>query len=54
MKVFACTAPYGIGGLGQILSQIVEDARLRGDLHKYYTTQPKSGDTIGELISFRV
>jgi len=51
VKVFACTAPYGIGGLGQILSQIVEDARLRGDLHKYYTTQPKSGDTIGELIN---
>lgn len=51
MRIIACTAPYGIGGLGQILSQLVEDARLRGDIHKYYTTQPKSGDTTGELIN---
>ena len=44
---------YGtvIGGLGQILYQLVEDTMLRGDLHKYYTTQPKSGDTAGELIN---
>ena len=51
MRIIACTAPYSIGGLGQILYQLVEDARLRGDLHKYYTTQPKSGDTAGELIN---
>ncbi len=53
MRVIACTAPYGIGGLGQILSHLVEDARLRGELHKYYSTMPKTEDAVGESVSIK-
>jgi len=50
MKVIACTAPYGKGGLGQHLAQIVDDERAAGNLAHYFAASPKSGDDKGSVV----
>ena len=36
-RTFACIAPYGSGGLGQHVAQLVEAARAAGHLARYYS-----------------
>lgn len=50
MKTFACHAPYGSGGLGRHLAELVEDARVDGSLAAYYTPLPKDGDDAGRAV----
>ncbi|MDX1546901.1 MAG: hypothetical protein R3247_07935, partial [Rhodothermales bacterium] len=50
MKTIACNAPYGRGGLGQHLRQVVEDARAKGLLRTYYAHTAKPGDAAGTVI----
>lgn len=49
-KTIACSAPYGGGGLGQHLAQVVEEARQSGRLHHYYAYSIKSGDAAGSAV----
>lgn len=51
MKVVSCAAPYGVGGLGQHLAHVVEEARATGLLGRYYSPAPKDGDTAGETVA---
>lgn len=50
MKTIACNAPYGSGGLGRHLEEIVEDARTQGSLTQYYTTAAQQSDSLGRTI----
>jgi glycosyltransferase involved in cell wall biosynthesis len=50
VRTFACRAPYGSGGLGQHLAELVEDARAIGALEGYYTTGPRNDDAAGRSI----
>src|SRR6056297_1826820 len=51
MSVFACSSPYGEGGIGQHFAQLVEEARAAGELDRYYAKRPKSDDEVGHAIS---
>jgi glycosyltransferase involved in cell wall biosynthesis len=51
VKTISCNAPYGNGGLGRHLEELVEDARTAGTLAKYYTTRPKAGDPAGVPVN---
>ncbi len=54
MKRIACNAPYGQGGMGQHLAQVVEDTRVAGEAMTYYAYALKPGDeAIGEVVSIR-
>jgi len=53
LKTIACSAPYGSGGLGQHLAQVVEDARSDGTLGRYFTSSIKRGDSAGRQVSQR-
>ena len=54
MKTIACNAPYGQGGMGRHLAQVVEEARAEGVLKTYYAYAVKPGDEAhGEVISRR-
>lgn len=44
MRVLACKTPYGVGGLGQHFSQLVEESRQDGVLKCYYARTIKPGD----------
>jgi glycosyltransferase involved in cell wall biosynthesis len=50
MKTFSCRAPYGAGGLGRHLSELVEDARRCGELAAYYTSKPRPDDRAGRQV----
>jgi glycosyltransferase involved in cell wall biosynthesis len=50
MKTFACRASYGSGGLGRHLAELVEDARDRGELAAYYTSEPRAYDPAGRPV----
>lgn len=54
MKTFSCRAPYGSGGLGRHLAELVEDARESGTLAAYYTAEPRAGDAAGKRVSERL
>lgn len=54
MKTIACSAPYGIGGLGRHLAQLVEDLRSENALAAYYSPEPAPGDDAGVAISSRL
>lgn len=47
MRVLACNAPYGQGGLGQHFAQLVEQSRTRGLLDRYYAPGLKPEDQAG-------
>jgi glycosyltransferase involved in cell wall biosynthesis len=51
MKTIACSAPYGCGGLGQHLAEIVESARQEGKLTRYYARLAQSQDPAGCSIA---
>jgi glycosyltransferase involved in cell wall biosynthesis len=51
VKIVSCGAPYGVGGLGQHLAAVVEEARSVGELQRYYSGRPKPGDEAGEVVS---
>src|SRR5688572_8943299 len=48
--VVACAAPYGVGGLGQHLAEIVEEARRRGEEVRYFATSIKKEDPLGRVL----
>jgi glycosyltransferase involved in cell wall biosynthesis len=54
METVSCNAPYGSGGLGRHLAEVVEDARAKGILERYYTTIIQSGDFAGCTISLPI
>ena len=49
-KTIACSAPYGGGGLGQHLAQVVEEARQREALQHYFAFAIKPGDAVGTAL----
>jgi glycosyltransferase involved in cell wall biosynthesis len=49
----SCSAPYGEGGLGQILSQVVEEYRRRDELARYFAGRVPRGDMMGVEVSPR-
>lgn len=51
MKTVSCGAPYGVGGLGQHLGQVVGEARQSNNLSQYYASAASPGDDAGEQIS---
>src|SRR5690554_7526123 len=51
MRVFACSSPYGEGGIGQHFAQLVEEARVTGELDRYYAKRPRSDDEVGYAVS---
>jgi glycosyltransferase involved in cell wall biosynthesis len=51
METIACSAPYGTGGLGRFLAQMVEDARARDVLAFYYSSSVKPDDSEGREIN---
>ncbi|MFB8791486.1 MAG: glycosyltransferase family 4 protein [Potamolinea sp.] len=51
MNTTSCNAPYGSGGLGRHLAEVVEVARTKGLLERYYTTAPQQGDSAGRRVS---
>jgi glycosyltransferase involved in cell wall biosynthesis len=50
VKTFSCRAGYGAGGLGRHLAELVENARGRGELAAYYTSEPQPGDPAGRQV----
>ena len=54
MKTIACDTPYGRGGLGQHLAQVIEEARADGLLQRYFAYSVKPGDEgTGQVVSNR-
>lgn len=52
-QVLSCPAPYGSGGLGRHLTEIVEDMRANGSLVRYFCTSPRAEDLpsgVGQAI----
>lgn len=47
-RTLACNAPYGSGGLGRHLAELVEYWRDRHDLCRYYTTVVPAEDPAGQ------
>jgi len=43
--------PYGLGGLGQHLAQVVEEARAEGTLSHYYSPAPLPADPLGRRVA---
>ncbi len=48
--ILSCPAPYGAGGLGGHLAQIVEEVRAAGDLAAYFAVAVKPGDPVRHEI----
>jgi glycosyltransferase involved in cell wall biosynthesis len=48
--LIACPAPYGVGGLGQHLRCIVEDARTTTQLNGYYCSRGQAGDPLAREV----
>jgi len=53
MRVIACNAPYGKGGIGQHFAQLVEESRDCGLLDRYYAPGLKTGDDKGRRLEKR-
>jgi len=51
MYTISCNAPYGSGGLGRHLAEVVEDIRSKQLLERYYTPAPQPGDSAGRTVS---
>ena len=51
--LIACSAAYGVGGVGQHFAQAVEDLRASGDLEGYLALLSKAGDPLGETVRCR-
>jgi glycosyltransferase involved in cell wall biosynthesis len=50
LTTVSCPAPYGVGGLGRHLAQIVEELRAADELRAYYCSQPAEGDDLGVRV----
>ena len=46
----SCSAPYGAGGLGQRLAELVETQRQRGNLVGYFCARGKESDPLGIAV----
>jgi Glycosyltransferase len=53
MRVIACNSAYGEGGIGQHFAQLVEEARARGMLGRYYAPGLKANDEKGRRVEKR-
>ena len=53
MRILSCSAPYGAGGMGHHLRQLVETDRAREPALRYFSTGPKSGDPCGTPVDLR-
>src|SRR4029453_19301756 len=53
MKAVSCRAPYGEGGLGQHLAQVVEAARRDGYRTAYFALRARKGDFDGVDVASR-
>lgn len=53
MNVFSCNAPYGVGGLGWLMADLVEEARARGNLSCYFASATKPNDRAGQRIDLK-
>lgn len=53
MRVIACNSTYGRGGIGQHFAQLVEEARARGMLGRYYAPGLKADDEKGRRVEKR-
>lgn len=51
MRVLSCGAPYGEGGLGGHLRQLVEEERASGHPFRYLCLEPRRGDPAGERVA---
>ncbi|MBK1988972.1 glycosyltransferase family 4 protein [Sphaerospermopsis aphanizomenoides BCCUSP55] len=51
MITISCNAPYGVGGLGQHLKNLVDDAISQDILSCYYASPPTSGKPEERLVS---
>ncbi len=49
LQTLACAAPYGRGGMGQHLAQLVEEARDAGRLERYFADAICPGDAAGQV-----
>lgn len=49
--IIACPAPYGVGGLGQHLRCIVEEARASGLLDRYFCSRGQQNDSLAHEVS---
>jgi glycosyltransferase involved in cell wall biosynthesis len=55
MKTISCGAPYGLGGLGRHLEQLVEGARADGSLFRYYAAgEIDAGDFAARAVGSRL
>jgi glycosyltransferase involved in cell wall biosynthesis len=52
-KILSANAPYNGGGIGRYLAVLVEEARRRGELHRYFATAVRPNDTLGYEIALR-
>src|SRR5438128_2093522 len=50
MITIACSAPYGVAGLGQHLAQVVEETRADGSLGCYYAPAVRPDDPAGRVL----
>jgi len=53
MRIIACNSSYGQGGVGQHFAQLVEEARARGELARYYAPGLKADDEKGCRVDIR-
>ena len=53
MRVIACNSSYGKGGIGQHFAQLVEEARAREMLGRYYAPEVKTDDEKGRRVEKR-
>lgn len=53
MRIHFCNAPYGVGGIGQHFSQLVEESRQQGLLKQFYAPGSPSQDPKHVVVSDR-
>src|SRR5688572_5232864 len=55
MHLITCNAKYGAGGLGNLLAEAVERARVRGEPFRYIAGGAKAGDErIASIVGSRL
>jgi glycosyltransferase involved in cell wall biosynthesis len=54
MNVISCGAPYGVGGQGRHLAQLVEEARRTDPTVRYYAASTRPDDSGGRAVHSRL